>query len=218
MKSSRLSPAGRLQGGPCMLRSGLEDTGCASCSCARLLWGRRKEGKALLGLQHSCPLGSRPWGGGGEPGCGSGMGPAGWELKDPGNRPLWVPACRLPVQAPRGTMGCLLGWGSSSGWEWGRGRPGPGGGKGMLARSRPVAPLARPSGLPCCGAGSSPRGRHRELGQLAARSLDSRTVSVPLPPPGLCSMCLPEGTRGSSGQQQGHQPTVVASSQQRPDS
>lgn len=63
----------------------------------------------------------QPRGGGGGDSCGRGSGPAEWELQDPGNRPLWAPACRLPVLAPRGTIGCLLGPGRSSGWEWGRG-------------------------------------------------------------------------------------------------
>ena len=62
MKSSRLSPAGRLWGGACMLGSGLE-----SCSSACPLWGRKKYGGALLGPGCPCPLGSTLglWEGGG---------------------------------------------------------------------------------------------------------------------------------------------------------
>lgn len=73
MKSSRLSPAGRLQGGPCMLGSGLEDTECASCSCARPL--QRQPGGRAGGRpgaqEHPLRSGSclaQPRAGGGEQG------------------------------------------------------------------------------------------------------------------------------------------------------
>lgn len=49
MKSSRLSPAGRLQGGACMLGSRSADSGRAGGSSGCPLWGRREEGKALQG-------------------------------------------------------------------------------------------------------------------------------------------------------------------------
>lgn len=68
MKSSRLSPAGRLQGGACMLGSRSEDSGCASSS-AGPLWGNRQEGKAWLGL--GCLY---PQGGGGGTAVGEGQG------------------------------------------------------------------------------------------------------------------------------------------------
>lgn len=57
-------------------------------------------------------------------GCGRGLWPAGWELKGPGNRRLWAPACRLPVQTPRGTMDCLLGLGQERWVGVGEGKPG----------------------------------------------------------------------------------------------
>ena len=80
MKSSRLSPAGRLWGGACMLESRLE-----GCSSACPLWGRKKEGGALLGPGCLCPLGSA-------------LG-----LWEGGGRASWVGAQRPRKQAAVGT-------------------------------------------------------------------------------------------------------------------
>lgn len=119
MKSSRLSPAGK----PCMLGSRLEDTGCASCSFVCTL-ERRKEGReSLAGLDCLGPLDSTHWWGR-KVGCGRELWSAGWELKDPGNRRLWAPACRLPVPTPRGTKDCLLGLGQELWVGVGEGKPG----------------------------------------------------------------------------------------------
>ena len=86
MKSSRLSPAGRLWGGACMLGSRLE-----GCSSACPLRGRKKEGGALLGPGCPCPLGST-------------LG-----LWEGGGRASWVGAQRPRKQAAVGTRlsGCL---------------------------------------------------------------------------------------------------------------
>lgn len=169
MKLSRLSPAGRLQGGACMLGSRLEGSGCASCSSVRPLQGRKEEGNDQLGSGHLCPLGST-LGSGRRRQLWEGVRPAGWELRDPGNRLLRAPACRLPVLAPRGTMGCLLGrWagapgGSGGGGSQARRRGGwPGVGlldKALGTRARWPAPL----GLSLHSAACSPRGKAEGTG------------------------------------------------------
>lgn len=137
MKSSRLSPTGRLQGAPCMLVSRSEGSGCALCSSVRPLGGK-EEGreKPCWAPEPPRPFWLRP--GGREEGLV--MARAG---------PSWVgaqgprkqghsrhPPRRLPVPAPRGTMGCLLGpragapgggWGGEEEEEDREGRPAPGG-------------------------------------------------------------------------------------------
>lgn len=61
MKSSRLSPAGRLQGGACMPGSRSEYSGCASRSSACPVW---RQGKPCC-AQAECPLGlTSRWAGG----------------------------------------------------------------------------------------------------------------------------------------------------------
>lgn len=181
MKSSRLSPAGRLRGGPCMLGLRLEDSGRASCSSACPLWGRRKERKALLGRAAHALL-ARPWDRGGGAGCGRGSGSAGCELKDPGNRPHQAPACRLPVPAgsqrhngplvrPRaGALG-----GSGGGGAWVRRRGGAG---------------QEPVGLSlhgCSRLPHSPGGKAQgNWGSWQSRGLGQDFVSVPSASPRPC--------------------------------
>lgn len=170
MKSSRLSPAGRLQGGACMLGSRLEGSGCASCSSVRPLQGRKEEGNAQLGSGHLCPLGSTlGWGRRGQ--LWEGVRPAGWELRDPGNRLLWAPAFRLPVLAPRGTMGCLLGRGQELRVGAGEGEARRGGGEAgqewacwtkLWAHTRARWPA--PLGLSLHSAACSPRGKAEGTG------------------------------------------------------
>lgn len=171
MKSSRLSPAGRLWGGACMLGQGWR---AAPQRCP--LWGRKTEGGALLSRYGCpCPLGST-WD------CGrEGVGPTGWELRDPGNRPLWAPAFRLPVQAPRGTMGCLFGLAGALGGS-GEGRPGKEeeGGKELEHNS----PAARPLWGSLHSMALSPRGKAEGTGAAGRGG----------PVPGLCfsSLCHPQ--------------------------
>lgn len=151
-----------------MLGSRLEGSGCASCSSVCPLWGRKGEGKALLGSDFLCPLGSTL--GLGEEGTAVGGGQASWgELKDPGNRPLWALACRLPMLAPRGTMGCLLGPGQELWVGVGEGEARQR--RGRLARSGPAgqslghtARWPAPLGLSPHSAACSPRGKAEGTG------------------------------------------------------
>lgn len=84
----------------------------------------KEEGReSLAGLDCLGPLDSTHWRGR-KVGCGRELWPAGWELKDPGNRQLWAPACRLPVPTPRGTMDRLLGLGQELWVAVGEGKPG----------------------------------------------------------------------------------------------
>lgn len=131
---------------------------------------------------------------------GEGSGPAEWELQDPGNRPLRAPACRLPVPAPRGTMGCLLGPGQELRVGVGEGRPGEE--EGRLARSRPAGQSLRracwpaPLGLSLLSQPAPPEGRQRELGQLAEEAWALGTLfHFPLPPARPCvNIPSPAGT------------------------
>lgn len=105
----------------------------------RVLCGEGRSKGEPCWVQAAPVLWVQPWG------CGrEGVGPTWWELRDPGNRPLWAPAFRLPMQAPRGTMGCLLGLGQELWVGVGEGEAGQGGGGGKLAGSTP--PAASPSG------------------------------------------------------------------------
>lgn len=84
----------------------------------------KEEGRgSLAGLDCLGPLDSTHWSGR-KVSCGRELWPAGWELKDPGNRRLWAPAYRLPVQTPRGTIDCLLGLGQERWVGVGEGKPG----------------------------------------------------------------------------------------------
>lgn len=136
-----------------------------------------------------------------------------------------APACRLPMPAPRGTMGCLLGPGQELRVGVGEGRPSEE--EGRLARSGPAgqsrgqASWPAPLGLSLHSQPAPPEERQRtgaaDRGGLGAWDL----VSVPSASPSPCvSICSPAGTRGSSdreaereerggpGQQQGHPPTA----------
>ena len=122
-----------------------------------------------------------------------GVGPAGWELTDPGERPLRAPACRLPGPAPRGTMGRLLGRGQELRVGVGDGRPGRE--EGRLAGSAPAGqPLwgsqctARPS-PPSEGRGNwgSWQGRAWALGLCFSSLCHSQA---------LCGHLLANGHKG----------------------
>lgn len=125
--------------------------------------------------------------------CGRGSGPAEWELQDPGNRPLWAPACRLPVPAPRGTMGCLLGPGQELRVGVGEGRPG----EERTCWTKPQAGLlASPSGALTAQSACSPRGKADGTGAAGRGGPGTRDcVSVPSASPSPCvSISSPAGT------------------------
>lgn len=205
MKSSRLSPAGRLQGGACILGSRSEGCGCASSSSARPLWKEGGRGSPAgpaavpSGLDPRVGKRGRLW---------EGVRASWWELQDPGNRLLRAPACRLPVPAPRGTMGCLLGWAAALG--------GSGGGEAGQERAFGTKLLAglwaSPSGALTTQAAHSPRGRQRERGSWQRPRHEG--LSVPPASPRPCvRICSPAGTglpqagRGLAPQQ-GQPPTA----------
>lgn len=207
MKSSRLSPAGRLQGGACMPGSRSADSGCAGGSSGCPLWGRREEGRALQGLGCLCPLGPT-WVGEEGTAVGGGQG----QLRGapgPRKQATGAPSCRLPMPAPRGTMGCLLGPRQELRVGVGEGRPSKE--EGRLARSGPAgqslgqARWPAPLGLSLHSQPAPPEERQRELGQLAREAPGARDlVSVPSASPSPCaSICSPAGTRGSSGSEGG---------------
>ena len=169
MKSSRLSPAGRLQGGACMLGSRLEGSWCASCSSVCPLWGRKEEGKALLGSGCPCPLGSTlGWGIGGDS-CGRGSGQLGGsqgprKQASAGDRLQAARACSqrhngLLVRPGPGAPGGSGGGGSQAGRRGGW----PGAGlldKALGTRACWPAPL----GLSLHSAARSPRGKDEGTG------------------------------------------------------
>lgn len=105
------------------------------------------------------------------------------------------PPFRLPVQTPRGTMGCLLGLGQELWVGEGEGEAGQGGG-GRLAGSTP--PAAGPSGALTAQRGPLLQREGRgNWGSLAEEGPGTRTLfQFPLPPPGPVSICLPAGTSG----------------------
>lgn len=112
----------------------------------RVYSAEKEEGReSLAGLDCLGPLDSTHWWGR-KVGCGRELWPAGWELKDPGNRQLWAPACRLPVPTPRGTMDCLLGLGQEHWVEVGEGKPGKKEDR-EAGQEQACSPLTTPLGL-----------------------------------------------------------------------
>lgn len=121
-----------------------------------------------------------------------------------------APACRLPMPAPRGTMGCLLGPGQELRVGVGEGRPSEE--EGRLARSGPAgqsrgqASWPAPLGLSLHSQPAPPEERQRtgaaDRGGLGAWDL----VSVPSASPSPCvSICSPAGTRGLFLRQRGRE-------------
>lgn len=171
MKSSRLSPAGWLQGGACILGSRSEGCGCASSSSARPLWVRREEGEALLD-QLDLRVGKRGrlWEGVRTSWVGA-----------PGPRKQATPGTRLQAASASSQRhnGLLVRLGRSSGWEWGRGGW-PGGGLRDKASGRPA-------GQPLWGShytsGAFPQ-REAEGTGAAGRGLGTQDFQFPLPPLG----------------------------------
>ena len=185
MKSSRLSPAGRLWGGACMLGSGLE-----SFSSACPLWGRKR----LWGS----PAGSRlPLSSGFNLGAvgGRGSGQLGGSSETQETGRCGHPPSGCPYRLLEAQWAACSALGRSSGWEWGRGRPSKEEEEGSwLEHTSSGQPLW---GSHCTAWPSPPEGRQRELGQLAEAGPGTRTLfQFPLPPPGPVSICLPAGTKG----------------------
>lgn len=192
----------------------------AALLCALCGEGRRKGKPCWARAAHA--LWAQPWGRGLE-GTAVGGGQASWVgVKDPGNRPLQAIACRLPMPALRGTMGCLLGPGQELRVGVGEGEVRQGGGEVGQEQACWTKPWAHgPAGQPLWGSHCTvqpapPEGRMRELGQLAEEGLGTQDfVSVPsVSSSPSVSIGLPAGTTGYLGcgrgpeQQQGRRPTA----------
>lgn len=198
----------RREAAGCGLHAWVKVGGLRVCQLLLCVSSVGKEGgrESPAGLKAACALWAQPWGGGRRGQLWEGVGPAGWELKDPGNRPLWALACRLPVPAPRGTMGCLLGPGQELRVGVGEGEARLG--RGRLARSGPAGQrlghtglLASPSGALTAQRGLLPQREGRgNWGSWQRRAWALRTLfQFPDSSSPSVSFCLPAGTRGCLG-------------------
>lgn len=166
----------------------------------RVLCGEGRRKGEPCWVQAAPVLWVQPWD------CGrEGVGPTGWELRDPGNRPLWAPAFRLPVQAPRGTMGCLFGLGQELWVGVGEGEAGQGGGGGKLAGAHLQRPA--PLGLSLHSMALSPGGKAEGTGAAGRGGPGYQDfVSVPSATPRPREHLLASGHKGLVRQWGGERP------------